>query len=1126
MPQQDALRTLLTEVSLALSSLRSVNTPERAAGLLRDLGYELPASVFGPALPALAAEAGALPATARQLADAASDSDVVLALPATFARVSAIVEAIRGLRAELDAAATSVAHLDQLPRRLLDFVLLDYLERQRPSLHDVLLLLGLIERVSPASDRPARVAHWDRLALLFEDPSRIADDVYRWSTDFDADLFLERLVKVMQRFSLPGGMYPQAEAARAALGNASTSLQEVRFPIFQRGFTPESYAQFGVTFTPAEAQGAEMKGLALMPYLMGGSTFDFAVCDRGQLEFESTADVTGVGLVVRPPLDVHPLLNIEGAFRVAVRVIEKPDRAEETVLIGTAGASRLSVQGLGISWFAHNRDGEFDIGLEGQIQALRLVLGGGDGDGFLQKVLAGRDVQAQASVTIGVTLRNGVTLQGSGQLAADVGSPVDLGPVRIESLRLALSPAADRFDVEAGAVLRLQLGPLRAVVENVGVRSTLRLAEGNLGPADIDLSFKPPAGVGLSVEAGVVSGGGFLSLDAERGQYAGALQLAVGEFLTLTAVGVITTRMPDGSRGFSLLLVITAEFGQGIQLGLGFTLLAVGGMLGLNRTVRLPALLDGVRSGAVNNVMFPRDVLANAPRIISDLNTFFPPRDGTFLIGPMAKIGWGTPALVQIALGLVIEIPGNLVALGVVRVAIPTADAPLVLLQVAFVGALEFDNKRLFFFAALFQSRIAFQTIEGEMGLLVSFSHAANFLITVGGFHPRFVPPALPFPSPNRITMPLVNSPAARVLAECYVAVTSNTVQFGGRLELFFGFKALNVQGHLSFDALFQFSPFHFTVDISTSLSVKVFGAGLFSVKIRGTIDGPAPWHIEGHGSISLLFWDVDVDFSKTWGESRHAVLPPVAVLPLLMSELANAQNWRALLPPANRLLVTVRTGNAATDVVLHPLGSLEVSQRVLPLASRLDKLGNQRIVDVNSITLEPAGGLARRGDAFDAFAPAQFQELTDAQKLSTPAFRLERSGVVLSSADELQSSASITRNVRYEEIVVDSNHKRFARSHGATTGPLFDFFARHGASARTELSHSTRIARQPFAVAYRVTGETFTVAFTATNQAVAEDATAFSSESSAREYLARKAADDPALADAMHVIPSIERAA
>ncbi len=41
--------------------------------------------------------------------------------------------------------------------------------------------------------------------------------------------------------------------------------------------------------------------------------------------------------------------------------------------------------------------------------------------------------------------------------------------------------------------------------------------------------------------------------------------------------------------------------------------------------------------------MFPRDVVANAPRILSDLRAFFPPEQGIFLVGPMAKIGWGTP---------------------------------------------------------------------------------------------------------------------------------------------------------------------------------------------------------------------------------------------------------------------------------------------------------------------------------------------------------------------------------------------------------------------------------------------------------------------------------------------------
>src|SRR4029453_11542857 len=125
------------------------------------------------------------------------------------------------------------------------------------------------------------------------------------------------------------------------------------------------------------------------------------------------------------------------------------------------------------------------------------------------------------------------------------------------------------------------------------------------------------------------------------------------------------------------------------------------------------------------------------------------PREGTFLIGPMAKIGWGTPVLVRITLGIVVEIPGNIVPLGIVQVTIPNPRAPLILLQVSFAGALEFDRKRLFFFAALFESRIGFLTIEGEMGLLVSFGAGAAFVLTVGGFSPRVIPPGPPPPARN-----------------------------------------------------------------------------------------------------------------------------------------------------------------------------------------------------------------------------------------------------------------------------------------------------------------------------------------------------------------------------------------
>ena len=70
-------------------------------------------------------------------------------------------------------------------------------------------------------------------------------------------------------------------------------------------------------------------------------------------------------------------------------------------------------------------------------------------------------------------------------------------------------------------------------------------------------------------------------------------------------------------------------------------------------------------------------------------------------------------------------------------------------------------------------------------------------MISVGGFHPRYSPPALPFPTPRRIALDILNTSVARLRAEGYFAVTSNSVQFGCLAEAFFGFSALNVSGHI-----------------------------------------------------------------------------------------------------------------------------------------------------------------------------------------------------------------------------------------------------------------------------------------------------------------------------------------
>src|SRR4029077_13532715 len=100
------------------------------------------------------------------------------------------------------------------------------------------------------------------------------------------------------------------------------------------------------------------------------------------------------------------------------------------------------------------------------------------------------------------------------------------------------------------------------------------------------------------------------------------------------------------------------------------------------------------------------------------------------------------------------------------------------------------------FFAALFDSRILFITIEGELGVLFAFGDDADFVLSVGGFHPRFNPPPLPCATPRRIDVNIINESYARIRCEGYFAVTTNTLQFGSQSEYFFGFDALSVEGH------------------------------------------------------------------------------------------------------------------------------------------------------------------------------------------------------------------------------------------------------------------------------------------------------------------------------------------
>ena len=741
------------------------------------------------------------------------------------------------------------------------------------------------------------------------------------------------------------------------------------------------------------------------------------------------------------------------------------------------------------------------------------------------------NITSNFNLGIGFSNKGGIYFKG-GSLEIALPTHIQLGPIEILSIILGIKIQNKDLIASISTSFNAKLGPLAIVVENIGIKSDIKIQSarnGNFGPLDLGFGFKPPNGLGLSIDAGAVKGGGYLFFDFEKEEYAGVLELSIAKFISVKAIGLITTKMPDGSKGFSLLIIITAEFNPAFQLGCGFSLIGVGGLLGLNRTVLKDPLRDGVRTGAVNNIMFPQNVVANAPRIISDLKLIFPPYEGKFLIGPMGKIGWGKPTIITLSLGLIIEIPGDAVILGVLGVILPDEKSAIIKIQVAFVGTIDFDKKMLTFDAILYESSILSMPLEGDMAVRLKWGDSPDFILTVGGFNPAYTPPPLALQTLKRLSLSILNTDEARIRVECYQAITSNTAQFGARAELYFGFSAFSVEGHIGFDALFQFFPFYFIIHVSASVSMKAFGIGVFSIRLRFSLEGTTPWRAKGTGTLSLLFFDIPADFDETWGETINTTLPDIEILPRFIEDISKREQWRAILPENSNLLVSLRKLNETTDkLVLHPVGTMVVQQKLVPLNIEIEKIGNQKTSDVKRISISAAisaGVPLTLGNVDESFARAQYQNLSDAEKLSKPSFEKMPGGMSISmGAATLKIGKMVRRIVEYEITIIDKEPvKPFKFGLFFTElSVLFNNFLKGSSVSKSVLSKSHKQKLQPFDEKVNLGEEGYTVAFSANNKAFNTTAT-FSSEAMANDYLQQQVRVDPSLKKEIHIIPNYE---
>lgn len=1048
MSNPSAFDTLARIVGEALAPLAIRLQGSQAEMTLEQLGLQLPLNAAGvtKGLQSAAGACAQLPAAVATIVDASARGDdqallaaltnlreLLLRARTTFTELGSALDAV--IESSGSLSPEQMAHLHgvikTLPRRLLHLAFIRYVEERQPAIKGALHLAGLVDDTPVEADPldPSLSTHhlkevrFDRIAPLLSNPLQHLKTVYGFGNpDFDGVELFRRIKQLVDR--------DDAEAMIIEAPGLPTILEAWRFRMeVVPGATPALRVRLRM---PAE------KDIDVSEPVSGPWFGTVTSSTRFDGSIELLLDPTQ-GLQLAPPASA---VSIDMALGIKAELQDK----SPMILFGQVGGSRIELQQFALRLpikllAASGAPSPFlNVGAVLELKAGKVVIDGSQADGFLAQILPQGGVTIPFDLEGGWSLGRGLYFKGEAGLEVTLPVTVDLfGVLKIDAIDVALKIRAgsERNDQAIHAVTttsaQVTLGPVSAVVEHFGLQTFLSFPDGggNLGVADLALEFKSPTGMGLAIAAPGVAGGGYLRFDPERAEYSGMLQLELADRIALKAIGLLTTRLPDGSKGYSLLILITVEGFTPIPIGLGFTLTGIGGLLGLHRTVATGTLREGLKTGTLNSILFPVDPLRNAPQLLSDLRRVFPPTAGRHVFGPMLQLRWGTPTILTLELALLLELPApvRLIVLGRVQVLLPNQTNPLIQIRMDALGVLDLSAGTVALDATLYDSRILQFSLTGDMALRAGWGSQPQFILAIGGFHPRFAaPPGVP--ALKRLALSLADGETLQLRCQAYLAVTSNTVQFGARVDLHAAGGGFSFDGMLGFDALIQLTPLAFQVDVAAALALRYHGHLLMGISFNGSLAGPTPWHVQGKATIKILFFKASVRFERQFGTQTPPPLPAAAdVVAQVAAALADRRNWSGTLARHEPSVVTFREGPPTTTGPLrvHPLAELTVRERIAPLNRRITKLGTAPLVGgPTTLTVTATGTGAttlpwRTTPVQEPFAAAQFEDLREDEQLARPSFEPFAAGLTF-ALDEVATdeAAGLASPIAYETLVID----------------------------------------------------------------------------------------------------------
>ncbi|HYR11979.1 MAG TPA: DUF6603 domain-containing protein, partial [Longimicrobium sp.] len=471
------------------------------------------------------------------------------------------------------------------------------------------------------------------------------------------------------------------------------------------------------------------------------------------------------------------------------------------------------------------------------------------------------------------------------------------GPLQLQRVGVRYKGGALWFYLDAS----LTAAGLTLSLDGLGAGITL--AQLNTGVLAPQFSLR---GLGIGYDNGQVEVGGFLlrmpaATAGGADEYDGMAVIRT-KALSLSAIGSYAEL--EGQRSLFLYAVLTRAIG-----GPAFffvTGLAAG--FGYNRALRMPALEQVAAfplvADAVQGAAAPPPAGGAAQRTllaakVAALRDYVPVQAGeSFFAVGVRFTSWkqiDSFALLSVQVGQRVEV--DVLGLSTAIVPSPLSGStapPLAEVQLALRATWLPEEGFLGVAGQLTPASYLFSRdchLTGGFAFYSWFSgaHAGDFVLTVGGYHPHYRPPAH-YPRVPRLAFNWQVTPELSLKGDAYFALTAHALMAGGRLQATWQSGSFRAWFNAGADFLLAWKPYHYEarmyVNVGASYTFEFFGTQEVTAEVGADVSlwGPP---FSGVATVDLSIVSFTVEFGSppppaqplTWAQFRESFLPADAAV-------------------------------------------------------------------------------------------------------------------------------------------------------------------------------------------------------------------------------------------------------